>query len=470
MVNSWLGTILDIDEDSDPILGLHGGNEIDRLNRLMDGVDLTALEGSDVTINTDFYILNNKLKFYDGNGHTITIALPAGMSADKTLTLPNANATLATSTASSPNNWANNLQEFRSAFIKLKDADDSHGITLKTTGLVANFDLTFQTPGHATDEVVAYCLKPQSLYNKNLVDPIFTAMNFYIDSNTLKHSTTNSHNDLLVYDSTAGKYIRFARSGIAGYFLRTNAAGTGLEWAAVAGGGGGATVSNSLYDSLQPLGYDYGWYIPGSYQSFGGLLGGITALNMTTSNIATYYDTTNKIMAGEWQIESSTSIGAYTQQFPIVGALKPIIEAMFMIDHHGDFTGNRFYLGLHSRSDTNDASSSDEMSNDSGIVVHSGSSNTDYAILHNGGGAASIRDAALEPKDDLWHKIKIYSDGTNWFYSWDDGSAVTLLTDIPTMNLPLGFVWTHSRNDSQDRQARLFYVRIKQEKGSVTLG
>src|SRR5688572_14469759 len=152
MVNSWLGTILDVDEESDPILGLHGGNEIDRLNRLMDGIDLTALEGSDVTINTNFYILNNKLKFYDGAGHTITIAIPAGMTVDRTLTLPNANATLATSTAASPNNWANNLQEFRSAFLKLKDTDDSHGITFKTGGLTANWDLTFPTPSHATDE------------------------------------------------------------------------------------------------------------------------------------------------------------------------------------------------------------------------------------------------------------------------------------------------------------------------------
>ena len=470
MVNSWLGTILDVDEPSDTILGLHGGNEIDRINKLLDGIDLTAEEGSDVTINTNFYVLNNKLKFYDGDGHTISIAIPAGMTVDRTLTLPNASATLATSTAASPNNWANNLQEFRSSFIKLKDSDDSHGITLKTTGLVANFDLTFQTPGHATDEVVAYCLKPQTLYNKVLESPTFSSINFFIDSNTLKHSTTNVHHDLLVYDSTAGKYIRFSKAGTAGHVLRTNLAGTGLEWAAVGGGGGGGSVSNSIYDSLVPLGYDYGWFMPGSYLSFGGLLQGVTPLNMSSSNIATYYDSTNKIMAAEWQLDSSDSIGAVTPQYPIVGALKPVIEAMFQIDHHGDFSGNRFYLGLHSKSEGNDASSSNEVDNDSAICVQSGSSNTDYAIMHNGGGATAIRDAALEAKDDLWHKIKIYSDGTNWFYSWDDGSAVTLLTDIPTQTIPLGFVWTHSRSDSADREARLFYVRIKQEKGSVTLG
>lgn len=53
MVELWTGTILDVDEPSDIGLGLHGGNEIDRINKLLKGVNLTTEETTDVTINTD---------------------------------------------------------------------------------------------------------------------------------------------------------------------------------------------------------------------------------------------------------------------------------------------------------------------------------------------------------------------------------------------------------------------------------
>src|SRR5687768_14629854 len=191
MVEAWTGVILDVDEPSNTDLGYHGGNEIDRINKLLKGIDLGLEEGADVTINTNWYFYNNKLKINDGAGHSITIQLPAGLSSDKTLILPNANATLATSISNAPNNFGENLQEFVSNFIKLLDPDQSHGINLKVAGMTENRPLLFPVPGHATDEEVIYSRKSgQVLYDKVFSNPSFSAMNIFIDSNTIKHSTT----------------------------------------------------------------------------------------------------------------------------------------------------------------------------------------------------------------------------------------------------------------------------------------
>ena len=52
---------------------------------------------------------------------------------------------------------------------------------------------------------------------------------YNIDTNTVKHSTTNAQGDILAYDTTAAKYIRIPR-GSANQYLRINAGGTDLAW------------------------------------------------------------------------------------------------------------------------------------------------------------------------------------------------------------------------------------------------
>jgi hypothetical protein len=65
-----------------------------------------------------------------------------------------------------------------------------------------------------------------------------------IDTNTIKHSTTNATGDIMFYDATAGKYIRLAK-GTASQSLTVNAAGTTLEWNTVTGGGGGGEANTA---------------------------------------------------------------------------------------------------------------------------------------------------------------------------------------------------------------------------------
>jgi hypothetical protein len=63
-----------------------------------------------------------------------------------------------------------------------------------------------------------------------------------IESNFIKHGTTNFVGDILVYDGT--RYNRKAK-GAANQVLAVNAAATDLEWQTPAGGGGGGGEANS---------------------------------------------------------------------------------------------------------------------------------------------------------------------------------------------------------------------------------
>lgn len=53
---------------------------------------------------------------------------------------------------------------------------------------------------------------------------------YNIDTNTLKHSTTNAQGDILAYDTGAAKYIRIPK-GTANQLLSINSGGTDLVWA-----------------------------------------------------------------------------------------------------------------------------------------------------------------------------------------------------------------------------------------------
>jgi hypothetical protein len=292
MVEQWTGLILDIDEPSNATAGYHGGNEINRFNKLFDGQNLTALENADVTINTDWYFYNNKLKFSDGAGHTITIEIPT-ITNNKTLILPASSGQISLSTLGvQPVNWGVNLQEFVSGFLKVKDADQSHGITIKTSGLTSNFDLLFPTPGHATDEEVIYSKKAnQTLYDKILSNPTFASFTFNVDSNILKHSITNFNSDLLVYKTSLGKYDRLGR-GSAGQVLTVDPTGTFILWSTPAAGGGSAPSTETLLGNFKEGGYLYGWQYPFNVKGYGLL--DQTASDITEQNVASFYDSATK--------------------------------------------------------------------------------------------------------------------------------------------------------------------------------
>jgi len=93
---------------------------------------------------------------------------------------------------------------------------------------------------------------------------------YNIDTNTLKHSTTNAQGDILAYDTTAVKYIRIPR-GTANQVLTTNSGGTDIAWAtktipnvfggvAVKSGDGTTKVFNIAHGAgVTPTKYSVTW-------------------------------------------------------------------------------------------------------------------------------------------------------------------------------------------------------------------
>ena len=65
-----------------------------------------------------------------------------------------------------------------------------------------------------------------------------------IDTNIVKHSTTNAQGDIVRYDSGTGRYARIAK-GTANQVLAVNAAGTDLEYQTPSGGGGGGEANTA---------------------------------------------------------------------------------------------------------------------------------------------------------------------------------------------------------------------------------
>jgi len=84
----------------------------------------------------------------------------------------------------------------------------------------------------------------------------FSNKTVHIDTNTVKHSTTNAQGDVMFYDTTAAKYIRLAR-GTANQSLTVNAAGTSLEWQTITGGGGGGEANTASNVGTAGIGLFY---------------------------------------------------------------------------------------------------------------------------------------------------------------------------------------------------------------------
>src|SRR5688500_16876676 len=97
----WNGNVTGSTVNSEP--SAHGPKEMDRLNRYHSDVDLEALvgDGSTATIRTRTMYRSGKLQFIDSNGNLITFHIPAGLTNNKDITLPNDSGTLMLGTGGS---------------------------------------------------------------------------------------------------------------------------------------------------------------------------------------------------------------------------------------------------------------------------------------------------------------------------------------------------------------------------------
>ena len=117
--------------------------------------------------------------------------------------------------------------------------------------------------------------------NNGATDLEWAGLALNVDTETIKHSTTNNSGDLIA--NTGSKYDRFAR-GQANEVLKVNSGGTGIEWGDPPAGGGIIMPDGSVFENPHPR---WGSIYGGAFGGNGLLAGRLVALN---GNIESSYE------------------------------------------------------------------------------------------------------------------------------------------------------------------------------------
>ena len=208
----------------------YGGNDTEKLMKLLRGYNLLDEDPTDtVNINTEVNFYNEKLKMRSPTTGFHYIWRTQDIIADRYISLPlmTGDGEISLAATSSINDWGTNLQTFRSGNIALRNPANTFSYFLIGSAITANRNII--VPLLTTDDTIAFTSLPQTLMNKTLVSPTITSMTLDVDTNIIKHSTTNNNNDLIAYKTSTGRYDRFGR-GSANQFLATNTTGTAIEW------------------------------------------------------------------------------------------------------------------------------------------------------------------------------------------------------------------------------------------------
>ena len=139
-------------------------------------------------------------------------------------------------TVNKANTYGDFAQTFRSSRLRVTNPANTFAynfVGAALTGASRNVSL----PLISADDTFAMLLATQTMINKDLQ----SGCTFSMDTNVLKHSTTNGVGDLLRNDGS--RFARFARGG-AGTYLRVNSGGTDLEYGAL------PTLSPGPLDSM----------------------------------------------------------------------------------------------------------------------------------------------------------------------------------------------------------------------------
>jgi hypothetical protein len=158
-------------------------------------------------------------------------------------------------------------QEFRSSRLIIKNPANTFGYFLVGGAITVSRNVSFPVLG--ADDTFAMLTAAQIMLNKTLSSGNIMD----VDTNTLKHSTTNAAGELL--RNTGTKYDRLAK-GAAGTYLRVNSGGTDLEYGTLPSATGGVRLpgDNSIASTTGRWG-----------AFFGGAANGMNMLAMTY-----YYD------------------------------------------------------------------------------------------------------------------------------------------------------------------------------------
>jgi hypothetical protein len=436
-----------------------GGNNWDTLDKYFDDTDISASITNPTTIATPTTYKDGILKFRNA-ANTFSYTLKSGtLGANADVTLPAASGNITLIAAGGANDFGTEMQTFRDDKIKIMNPANTYGYIISTSAIVA--DRTITIPLLAGNDTMMLNDFTATVQNKTI----------NIDQNTVKHSSTNTAGDILIYNSTSGKYVRLAR-GSADQLLKVNAGGTDVGWETVAGVGEGTV--NTIYSDLKTSGgFKYGFFMGTGISAGGGqavvggggygLLGG---LNCPDDFPAQYLDATTGLNGMNWSMSSSTGDinGMQTNGKISIGKLNPDLEVCFQLDEGGDTTGSRVMIGF--TGDLNETSANDAyLDSDIGVMLYKSSANDYFTIAYNDGDATAHYTSSVLASDSNPHTIRLISDQSvpKWSYSIDGAAAVDITTDIPAITDTLGVIFLASQADTTARNFRVFWAKIKQK-------
>lgn len=418
-----------------------GGDDWDTLDKYFDDIDISP---SVATIRTNTKYRNGKLFFWDA-AETYSYNLKTGtLTQNVDLTLPSLSASGTLIASGGANDWGTAVQTFRDDNLKIMNPGNTFGYIFSTSA-ITTADKTVTLPLLTTNDTFVF----------NDFTAVLTKKTVNIDTNTLKHSTTNAQGDLYKYDSGSGKIIRVPR-GTANQVLKTNSGGTDIEWAAEAGAGS----TNVLYDNLKSSsGIKYGLWSGQSATMGYGLLSDIVNISGSSTK---YIDTTNGFTGLNWAMTSSSAnCGFKNTAVCTIRKLNPDLTVCFQLDEGGDTVGSRVWIGF--TGDLSEAANDSQyLDSDIGICMSKASSEDFFRITSNDGDATQDQTASILTTDGNSHTIRIYATeaSSKWSYSLDGAAAVDITAEIPGATDQLGVIVHGSQSDSASRNFRVFWAKM----------
>lgn len=427
-----------------------GGDHLDTIDKYFDNTDVSGSLTSSTTINTNTTFRNGKL-FFRNSGNTFSYNLKAGtITQDIDVNLPSASGNITLLATGGATDWGDAMQTFRDDFIRIANPAANNYYIFSTGAITANRVISLPVLGS------------NDTFTFNAATQTLSAKTMNIDSNTFRHSTTNAQGDLLIYDTTAGKYIRLPR-GTEGQVLKTVSSDVVWDDESAA-----PSAQDVIYDNLKTSsGFKYGWYTGvfdhGDAPDRGGE-GLFSNFDNIGGTATPYIDTTNGFQGVSYAMTSGTANTGMLSLAPFtIRKLDPDLTVCFQLDEGGDNTGSRIWIGFTDNLSTGSLDDSTYLDNDSGFLLHKRSDETTFQVTHNDGDATQNEEATLFTTDSAVHTIRLFATeaSSKWSYSLDGATAVDVTTEIPANTTSLGVVINSSQSDSSSRNFRIFWAKVK---------
>jgi hypothetical protein len=443
-----------INVDSPGNTEVYGGDDIKKVMKLLSGYDLKLDNTSDVVdIDTETSFSSEKLRIKSPTTGFNYIIKGQEIAADRIISLPlmTDDGEISLSALGAINDWGDSLQTFRNQNIAFRNPANTFSYIWNTSAIVANRAITL--PLLTADDEVVTKNHPQTLTQKTLTSPTITAMSIDVDTNTIKHSTTNNTGDLLV--NTGSKFDRKAK-GTANQVFVMNSTGTDTTWIdssslSVGGGSGNfplPTVGTTIYGA---------WY--GTAVAAGS---GVWSNFLTSTSTVTPVDLTDG--SGRMGLRYNFTVdddkaGFRTNSTHFSRQNDPELWIRYKYISNAQSDDYRIVMGFTSDPSA-DYGSDGNLANKSCFMWFKETADTVTQVGRNDGDATQDKDngVTLTSTDENVNTIRLFGDSVNnrFGISLNGAAAVYYTTEIPASTTRLGCIVQIENEDASDRSCELY--------------